>query len=71
MGCTLLVGGQHMGDAVGVLVQLIVKVQHCAAGVPEEGVHPLLAENFHKNLRTIQLHFSSLLFPILFQLCTF
>ena len=71
MGCTLLVGGQHMGDAVGVLVQLIVKVQHCAAGVPEEGIHPLLAENFHKNLRTIQLHFSSLLFPILFQLYTF
>ena len=33
MGCALLVGGQHMGDAVGILIQFIVKVQHSAAGV--------------------------------------
>ena len=66
MGGALLVGGQHMGDAVGVLVQLIVKVQHCAAGVTEDGIHPLLAEHLNKNLRTIQLHVLSLLFPVSF-----
>ena len=58
----LLVGGEHMGDAVRILVQLIVKVQHCAAGITKKGVHALLAEDLHKNLRTIQLHGEFLLF---------
>ena len=52
-----------MGDAVGVFVQLVVEVQHCAAGVAEEGVHPLLTEHLHKDLRTVQLHGEFLLFP--------
>ena len=59
---TLLVGGEHMGDAVRIFVQLIVKVQHCAAGITKKGVHALLAEDLHKNLRTIQLHGEFLLF---------
>ena len=63
VGCALLVGSQHMGDAVGVFVQLVVEVQHCAAGVAEEGVHPLLTEHLHKDLRTVQLHGEFLLFP--------
>ena len=66
VGCALLVGGQHMGDAVGVFVQLVVEVQHCAAGVAEEGVHPLLTEHLHKDLRTVQLHGEFLLFPFPF-----
>ena len=52
----LLVGGEHMGDAVRILVQLIVKVQHCAAGITKKGVHALLAQDLYKDLRTIQLH---------------
>ena len=56
MGCALLVGGKHMGDAVGISVQLIVKVQHSAAGIAKKSVHALLAEDLHKDLRTIQLH---------------
>ena len=66
VGCALLVGGQHMGDAVSVFVQLVVEVQHCAAGVAEEGVHPLLTEHLHKDLRTVQLHGEFLLFPFPF-----
>ena len=66
VGCALLVGGQHMGDAVGVFVQLVVEVQYCAAGVAEEGVHPLLTEHLHKDLRTVQLHGEFLLFPFPF-----
>ena len=50
MGRALLVGGEHMGDAVGIFVELIVEIQHCAAGVAEEGVHSLLAEHFHEDL---------------------
>ena len=62
VGRALLVGGEHMGDAVRIFVQLIVKVQHCAAGITKKGVHALLAEDLHKNLRTIQLHGEFLLF---------
>jgi hypothetical protein len=56
MGCALLVGGKHMGDAVGILIQLVVKVQHSAAGVAKKSVHSLLAQDLYKDLRTIQLH---------------
>ena len=62
VGRALLVGRQHMGDAVGISVQLVVEVQHCAAGVAEDGVHPLLTEHLHKDLRTVQLHGEFLLF---------
>ena len=44
-------------------ILLVVEVQHCAAGVAEEGVHPLLTEHLHKDLRTVQLHGEFLLFP--------
>jgi len=56
MGCALLVGGKHMGDAVGIFIQLVVKVQHSAAGVAKKSVHSLLAQDLYKDLRTIQLH---------------
>ena len=56
MGCALLVGGKHMGDAVGILIQFVVKVQHSAAGVAKKSVHSLLAQDLYKDLRTIQLH---------------
>ena len=50
---------QRMRD---ISVQLVVEVQHCAAGVAEDGVHPLLTEHLHKDLRTVQLHGEFLLF---------
>ena len=53
MRSALLVGGQYMVDAVRILIQLVVQVQHSTAGVAEDGVHALFAENFNKNLRTI------------------
>ena len=48
MGCALLVGGKHMGDAVGILIQLVVKIQHSAAGVAKKSVHSLLAQDLYK-----------------------
>ena len=65
MRSALLVGGQHMVDAVRILIQLVVQVQHSTAGVAEDGVHALFAEDFNKNLRTIQLHGKLLLFLFL------
>ena len=65
MGGSLLVSGEHMGDAVGVFIQLIVKIQHCTAGIAKNGIHALLTKNLHKNLRTVQLHGELLLFPVL------
>ena len=62
MGGSLLVSGEHMGDAVGILIQLIVKIQHCTAGIAKNGIHALLTKNLHKNLRTVQLHGVFLLF---------
>ncbi len=52
-----------MGDAVGVFIQLIVKIQHCTAGIAKNGIHALLTKDLHKNLRTVQLHGELLLFP--------
>ena len=65
VGRTLLMRRQHMGDAVGILIQLIVEVQHRTAGITKNGIHALLAKNLHKNLRTVQLHGELLLFPVL------
>ena len=65
MRSALLVGGQHMVDAVRILIQLVVQVQHSTAGIAEDGVHALFAEDFNKNLRTIQLHGKLLLFLFL------
>ena len=63
VGSTLLMRREDMVDAVGVLVQLVVKIQHCTAGIPENGIHALLTKNLNKNLRTVQLHGEFLLFP--------
>ncbi len=68
MGRALFVSRQHMGDAVGILIQLVVEVEHCAAGVAKDGIHSLLTEHLHKDLRTVQLHGEFLLFPVLFPL---
>ncbi len=57
--------GEHMGDAVGVFIQLIVKIQHCTAGIAKNGIHALLTKDLHKNLRTVQLHGELLLFLFL------
>ena len=46
-GCALLGGSKHMGDAVGILRQLVVKVQHSAAGVAKKSVHSLLAQDLY------------------------
>ena len=50
MGRALLVGCQHMGDSVGVLIQFIVKVEHRAAGIAKDGIHALLTKDLYKNL---------------------
>ena len=39
-----------------IFIQLVVKVQHSAAGVAKKSVHSLLAQDLYKDLRTIQLH---------------
>ena len=49
-------GGQHVGDPVGVLVQFVVQVQHRAPGVAENGVDALLTEDLDENLRTVEQH---------------
>ena len=50
MGRALLVGRQHMGDAISVLIQLIVKVEHRTAGIAKDGIHALLTKDLYKNL---------------------
>ena len=56
VGRALFMCRQHMGDAVGILIQFVVKDQHSAAGVAKKGIHSLLAQDLYKDLRTIQLH---------------
>ena len=55
MGSALLVGRQHMIDAVACLVQLIVQVQYLTAGVAENVGDALLDQCFHDDLRTRHL----------------
>ena len=58
VGGPLLMGGQNMVNLllVSVKLQLIVDVQNGAAGIAEYGVHPLLQQAFHQNLRGFHLH---------------
>ena len=56
VGGALLVRGQYRVDAVGVLVQRVVQVEHRPAGVAEQRVHPLLDQHFDKDLRTVESH---------------
>ena len=48
--------GQDMADAVGVFIQLVIDIQHSAAGIAENGIDSLLHKHFHKNLGTVQNH---------------
>ena len=43
-------GIKHMGDAISVLIQLIVKVEHRTAGITKDGIHALLTKDLYKNL---------------------
>ena len=52
----LLVGGEDVAHTVGIAVQLIVQIQHGAAGIAEDGVHPLLHQHLHENLRASEFH---------------
>ena len=46
----LFVRGQHMADAVRVFIKFIVQIQHCAAGIAEQGVNALLDQHFDEDL---------------------
>ena len=50
VGRALLMGGQHMADAVRVFIKFIVQIQHCAAGIAEQGVNALLDQHFDEDL---------------------
>jgi hypothetical protein len=52
----LLVAGQHVPQPSGRLVDLVVDVEHRAAGIAEDRIHALLFENFHQYLRASQFH---------------
>ena len=52
----LLVGGEDVTHTVRIAVQLIVQIQHGAAGIAEDGVHPLLHQHLHENLRASEFH---------------
>ena len=41
-----------MTDAVAVFVELVVNIEHGAAGVAKHGVDPLLHQTFHQDLRS-------------------
>ena len=56
MGGTLLMGGQHMGDAVLVFVKGVVKIEHRAAGIAENRIHPLFQQALHQNIRSVFDH---------------
>ena len=56
MGSALFVGGDDVFDAVLIPVQLVVQIQHSAAGVAEQRIDALLHQHFTENLRTGQLH---------------
>ena len=55
VGSALLMGRQHVIDAVACLVQLIVQVQYLTAGVAENVGDALLDQCFHDDLRTRHL----------------
>ena len=59
---TLLVAHKIVVDAAR-LVQSVVYVQDRAAGIPKDGVHPLLLEAFQQNLSPCQLQFHRSPFP--------
>ncbi len=55
----LLVAGADVADTVTVLVQRVVQVQHGAARIPENRIHPLLQQTLHNNLCSGQKHSDS------------
>jgi len=47
VGCVrgpLLVGGEDMADLILIAVKLVVDVENGAAGIAEDGIHPLLQQ---------------------------
>ena len=56
MGRGLLVGRFNMADFVAVLIEGVINIQHCPAGVAEHGIYALLQQAFHDNIRTVALH---------------
>ena len=50
VGCTLFMGGFNMANLVAVLVQGIINIQDCAAGIPEYGIHALFQQALHDDI---------------------
>ena len=59
MGRALFVGGQDVTDAVLIVVQLVIQIYDAAAGVAENGIHPLLQQAFHQYFSAVDLHVSA------------
>ena len=49
-------GRQNMLDLISVIVQFIIDVQNCSAGVAKNCINALLQQTFHQNLRACHLH---------------
>ena len=56
VGGTLLMRGQYMAYTVGIFIQFVIQIQHCAAGIAEQGIHALLDQYLNEDLRTGQFH---------------
>ena len=53
---TLLMCRHDMGDAIGILIQLIVNIEDSAARVTENRIGSLLQQCLNENLRAIEFH---------------
>ena len=56
MAGSLLMGGDYMVDAITAFVQLIVDVQHRAAGIAENGIDALIDQLLNQDSGSIQSH---------------
>ena len=50
VGCALLVSGQYVAYTIGVFIQLVIQIQHCAARIAEQGIDALLDQHFDEDL---------------------
>ena len=50
VGRALLVGGQYVAYTIGVFIQLVIQIQHCAARIAEQGIDALLDQHFDEDL---------------------
>lgn len=48
--------GQHMGDTVLIFIKSVVQIEHRAAGIAENRIHPLLQQALHQNIRSVFDH---------------